>query len=139
MPLFLATRERVCFIKDCHLSVYFVFFQLTLDVFFYFLCILSRCINIVSSTLKFAISIFEFHVSILLVYHQTTLPFEIPHEPRNAHFGWDLEKHMYMVWAYFCFNQIDALPFTEFLRICPISSLLIPYIAFLRYLGANTT
>ena len=63
------------YIFYCQLITQSVFFQLICYVFFYLFCIFSYCINIISSTPKFSISIFIFHISPLAIYHYATFSF----------------------------------------------------------------
>ena len=63
------------YIFYCQLITQSVFFQLICYVFFYLFCIFSYCINIISSTPKFSISIFIFHISPLAIYYYATFSF----------------------------------------------------------------
>ena len=56
--------------------------------------------SVIAFAPKFAIPVRKFHVSPFLKYHQTTLPFQIPHKPGNANFGWYTQQQMYMIGAY---------------------------------------
>ena len=57
-----------------------IFFQLTLNVLLYLLCILPRCIYIVPPAPKFPVSLFVFQLRIFFVDHQTAFPFQISHK-----------------------------------------------------------
>ena len=82
------------------------------SVFCYFLCVFPCRIDIIPSTPKFAIPIFEFHIPPFLIYHQTAFPFQISHKPGNAHFWWYLQQHVYMIWAYFSLYYCYFFEFT---------------------------
>ena len=63
-------------------------FQLVLDIGFYRSRILPGRVYIVATAPKFAVSVCKLHIPEFLEYHQTTLPLQISHKSRNAHFGW---------------------------------------------------
>ena len=69
--------KRVCFIK-CYLLRHPILFQLICYIFLNFLCILSNSINVVSSTPKTPISVFEFHVPHLLYIMILLFPYKYP-------------------------------------------------------------
>ena len=66
----LATRKRVLVEVQCQLTYGFVLFQLIPDVFGYFCFVFTYGINIIASTPKLSVSVFEFHVSPSLVNNQ---------------------------------------------------------------------
>ena len=49
-------------------------------VFFYFLCIFARCVNVVPSAPELPVAVFILQFRVLFVYHQAALPFQVSHE-----------------------------------------------------------
>lgn len=86
---------------------------LVLDVFLYFLCILSDCIHIVFSALELLISILVLPFQVFLVYHQTALSFQVSHETGHGYVWRIFQQHMYMVYADFCFYNLDLFPHAQ--------------------------
>ena len=81
-----------------------MFFQLLWYVFRNLHCILTRRVYIVPSAPKLPDSILILKGWKLLVYHQATFAFEIPHKARHRHFRRYLQQHMHMIRAYFRFD-----------------------------------
>ena len=115
-----------------------MFFQLLWYVFRNLHCILTRRVYIVPSAPKLPDSILILKGWKLLVYHQATFAFEIPHKARHRHFRRYLQQYMHMIRAYFRFD-LSLYPFTHtaFLISFLPSTRFSPKNTFLLNFGAN--
>ena len=97
---------------ECSIVPQFILFQLMPYILFDLIRIFPYCIHIISSAPKFAVSVLILQLSKLLIDHQTTLTFQIPHKTRYAHFWGDFDQHMDVIRAAFRFdlliNFLDA-------------------------------
>ena len=91
----------------------FIFFQLMRYVLLDLLCILSNRVYIVSTAPELSVPILVLLVSPFLLYHQAAFPFQISHELRNTVLRRYFNQHVYMVWAYFCFQYGHSLPLAQ--------------------------
>ena len=87
-----------------------VLVQLMLDVVRYLNRIFACRVNIVATTPKLPIPVFELKRRIPFVDHQATLPLQESHESRNRIFRRYLEKHVYMIWTNFRLDDIHLFP-----------------------------
>ena len=81
----LAARQRGSRIKDAPLVCFFVRLSLIRHLFSYRFRIFPNRVYVISLAPIFAVSICVFHFSPFLI--RRALPFQIPHEYRNAPFG----------------------------------------------------
>ena len=96
-----------------HLLSCLIFIQLVFDVFSYLVCIFSYRIYIIATTPEFSVSVLQLQCWELFVDHQTTLPFQVPHETGYRYLWWYLYKHVHMIGTDFCFINLNSLPFTK--------------------------
>ncbi|KNX90104.1 hypothetical protein ACX52_2548 [Yersinia pestis] len=71
-------------------------------------------INVIPSTPKLPVTVFELQIAKLLIKHQTALSLQVPHKSRDTHLGRDLQKHMDVIHTAFCFQDIHVFPFAQF-------------------------
>ncbi|AJJ85521.1 putative transposase [Yersinia pestis Angola] len=86
-----------CFMYSCILAVFFPY-----------------RINVIPSTPKLPVTVFELQIAKLLIKHQTALSLQVPHKSRDTHLGRDLQKHMDVIHTVFCFQDIHVFPFAQF-------------------------
>ncbi|KGA54633.1 hypothetical protein DJ56_2694 [Yersinia pestis] len=98
---------------------HFILFQLVLYVFLYPGRVFPYRINVIPSTPKLPVTVFELQIAKLLIKHQTALSLQVPHKSRDTHLGRDLQKHMDVIHTAFCFQDIHVFPFAQFyLKYC---------------------
>ena len=92
-----------------------IYTKLTKSLLLFLLVSIKIChrVYIISLTPKFPVAVCKFHISPFLIYHQTTLPFQIPHESRNAHFERDTYQHMDMIRAYLSLDHLHSFPLAQ--------------------------
>ncbi len=69
------------------LLCYLIFFQLILDIFRGFLCVLPNCVHIISPTPELPASVLELHIRKSLVYYLAAFSFKKPANPDTLIFG----------------------------------------------------
>ncbi|KNX89819.1 putative transposase [Yersinia pestis] len=100
---------------------HFILFQLVLYVFLYPGRVFPYRINVIPSTPKLPVTVFELQIAKLLIKHQTALSLQVPHKSRDTHLGRDLQKHMDVIHTAFCFQDIHVFHSHSFLKILPIA------------------
>ena len=80
VPIYRLTRKRVNQLFHRQLFILFVFSQLIANIFFNRPFISSYRIYIISSCPEMPIPVLVFEIRVPIEYHQTALPFEIPHD-----------------------------------------------------------
>ena len=100
--------------QHCQLISVLVFLQLILDIRCNSCRIFSSRVNIVASTPKFPVSVFELKRFVLFVNHQTTLPLQVSDKTGNRDFGRYLDQHMDVIWTNLSLQNIDLFPLAKF-------------------------
>ena len=80
------------------------------DILCNLFCILTCCVDVVSSALKLPVSVFVFQIGVPLKYDQTTLSLEKTYETGYTHLRRYLYQHMNMVGAYLCLYYFHLFP-----------------------------
>lgn len=87
--------------------------KLVLYVFLYLRRVLSYRVYVVTTAPELPVSVLEFQIAKLLIKHQTTFAFQIPHEARNTHLRRNFQKHMDVIHTAFRFQNIHVFPFAQ--------------------------
>ena len=85
--LLLAARKRALWVWQAQLFAKFIRLQLMLNVILNLGLILAYCIDVIPTTPKFSIAVFELQIPKLFIDHETTLTLQIAHKTRHTHFG----------------------------------------------------
>ena len=106
------TSKRVDVFLQWHLIIFQIFLHLIFYILFNFLCILTYCVDIISSAPEMSIAILILQICMSIEYHQRTLSFQISHYFRYTVLRWYTRKHMNIIWHTLCCYYFYTFSFT---------------------------